>query len=274
MPRTSCRSNPSANPAIPDVMNASITQLTRLPAEVLRLHLTSRHLVSTGTKATMAHRLYQAIHHAPQRTDASSTLPPSSSMFATAPTQTTMTLPLSSTTSPSVTDTTPIPTTQPLVSQQSIASFPPHFASLLTQFIQQATSGQMQQPVLSGQMVPAALPQHRLTTPRPLLTCFSPIHRCQSAQCNCHEYCSSAPHLQPATASANLTKSAAATAHLTSKRCQFSRCCRPSLHQANPWGCHSSLIPSSQQFNNSLFQCRPSCNNKYSEVSILILLYY
>ena len=62
MPKTSRRTN---SPATPNVMQASVTQLTRLTAEVLRLHLASRHLVTTGTKAVMAQRLHDAIHATP-----------------------------------------------------------------------------------------------------------------------------------------------------------------------------------------------------------------
>ena len=43
---------------------ASIDQLTRLPAEILRLHLSSRHLVTSGNKSMMAQRLYHALHNA------------------------------------------------------------------------------------------------------------------------------------------------------------------------------------------------------------------
>ena len=56
---TSRRTN---SPATPDV---SVTQLTRLTAEVLRLHLASRHLMTTGAKAVMAQRLHDAIHTTP-----------------------------------------------------------------------------------------------------------------------------------------------------------------------------------------------------------------
>ena len=64
MPRTSKRSTRSTPPVNLDVMQATIAQLTRLPSEILRLHLSARQLVSTGTKATMARRLYEAIHPA------------------------------------------------------------------------------------------------------------------------------------------------------------------------------------------------------------------
>ena len=45
-----------------DVNGRSLEQLARLPAEVLRLHLASRHLATSGPKATMAKRLYDALN--------------------------------------------------------------------------------------------------------------------------------------------------------------------------------------------------------------------
>ena len=45
-----------------DISTASIRQLTAMPAAVLRLHLANHHLITTGTKATMARRLFDAIH--------------------------------------------------------------------------------------------------------------------------------------------------------------------------------------------------------------------
>ena len=62
MPRNLSKKTPSANL---DISLANIAQLTRLPAERLRQHLSTRHLVTTGTKTTMARRLYQAIHQPP-----------------------------------------------------------------------------------------------------------------------------------------------------------------------------------------------------------------
>ena len=62
MPRNLSKKTPSANL---DISLANIAQLTRLPAERLRQHLSTRHLVTTGTKAMMARRLYQAIYQPP-----------------------------------------------------------------------------------------------------------------------------------------------------------------------------------------------------------------
>ena len=56
LPRPSC-------PTSLDVHYCSVEQLVRLPAEVLRLHFSSRHLITSGTKSVMAQRLYCAIHN-------------------------------------------------------------------------------------------------------------------------------------------------------------------------------------------------------------------
>ena len=66
MPRTCKRSKRSTSPVNPDVIQATIAQLTRLLSEILRLYLSACQLVSTGTKVTMARRLNEAIHPAPQ----------------------------------------------------------------------------------------------------------------------------------------------------------------------------------------------------------------
>ena len=49
---------------LPDISSVSICQLSAMPAEVLRLHLANHHLITTGTKITMARRLFDAIHSA------------------------------------------------------------------------------------------------------------------------------------------------------------------------------------------------------------------
>ena len=112
---------------------ASIAQLTKLPAEILRLHLSSRHLVSTGTKSAMARRLYNSIH----LSAASSSTP------ATSTTQSSTT-PATSTVQPTTT----------LLPPQYIATIPPRsvasfttpgtseLASLVNQFLCHATTTQ------------------------------------------------------------------------------------------------------------------------------------
>ena len=55
-PRPSC-------PTSLDVHHCSMEQLVRLSAEVLQLHLSSRHLITSGTKSVMAQQLYCAIHN-------------------------------------------------------------------------------------------------------------------------------------------------------------------------------------------------------------------
>ena len=62
MPRNLSKKIPSSNL---DISLANIAQLTRLLAERLHQHLSTRHLVTTGTKATMACLLYQANHQPP-----------------------------------------------------------------------------------------------------------------------------------------------------------------------------------------------------------------
>ena len=57
-----------------DVHCCSLEQLTRLPAEVLWLHLSSKHLITTGTKAR---RLYRAIHNIDETSPIISTQPSS-----------------------------------------------------------------------------------------------------------------------------------------------------------------------------------------------------
>ena len=179
MPRTSKRSIRSTPPVNSDVMQATIAQLTRLPSEILRLHLSARQLVSTGTKATMARRLYEAIHPPPlpqTTSQVSQQLPAPPSLLATQPpvtmpaTQPPVTLPATQppvtlpATQPPVTlpATQPpvtLPATQPPVTLPATqppvtlpATQPPpsslDLALLLNQFIRQATS---------GQTVPAAL---------------------------------------------------------------------------------------------------------------------
>ena len=45
-----------------DITQESVPQLAKLMTKTLWLHLASRHLLTTGAKATMAQRLYNAIH--------------------------------------------------------------------------------------------------------------------------------------------------------------------------------------------------------------------
>ena len=64
MPKGSRSSQCLSQSLLLDVHRCTIDQLTRLPAEVLRLHLSSRHLVTSGNKSLMAQRLYHALHNA------------------------------------------------------------------------------------------------------------------------------------------------------------------------------------------------------------------
>ena len=62
-----CKRSVHSGP-LPDISSLSICQLNPLPAEVLRLHLANHHLTTTGTKATMARQLFEAIHSASSAT--------------------------------------------------------------------------------------------------------------------------------------------------------------------------------------------------------------
>ena len=62
MPKTSHHCRPSSTTPPADVTGYSVKQLTRLSAEVLCLHLASRHLITSGSKAIMAKRLYDVLH--------------------------------------------------------------------------------------------------------------------------------------------------------------------------------------------------------------------
>ena len=59
---SSSRRSSSTNTPPADVNGRSVEQLAHLPAKVLRLNLASRHLVTSGPKATMAKRLYNAVN--------------------------------------------------------------------------------------------------------------------------------------------------------------------------------------------------------------------
>ena len=78
------RKRSSRSGPLPDISTASIRELTALPAEVLRLHLSNHHLTTTGTKAVMARRLFNAIHTSSSVTTSSS--PPATLPSITTPT--------------------------------------------------------------------------------------------------------------------------------------------------------------------------------------------
>ena len=59
MPKSSQR---RSSGQVSDISTATVAKLTHLLAEVLRLHLSLRHLVTTGQKTTMARRCYKALH--------------------------------------------------------------------------------------------------------------------------------------------------------------------------------------------------------------------
>ena len=137
MPKTT---RTPSNDGITDVTQCTIQQLTRLPIEVLRFHLSSRKLIVTGTKAVLACRLYDGIHPPP-----SSDVTPVS--IATSATQPGLLLPSST----SVTGTSTLQATpssllppQPATSANiSPLNLPPamqaQLSSPMAQFLQNAT---------------------------------------------------------------------------------------------------------------------------------------
>ena len=82
MPKGSC----SSQLMLPDVHRCTIDQLTRLPTEVLWLHLSARHLVTSGNKSVMAQRLYHILHNADHSSSIVTITPPP---VPTTPTSTT-----------------------------------------------------------------------------------------------------------------------------------------------------------------------------------------
>ena len=97
-----------------DINGCSVTELARLSAEVLRLHLASCHLVTSGSKATMAKRLYDALN-------------PPTTLLAAPPLLT-----LTGDTPPSTNQLTTTTATYPPALQAQLSS-------LMAQFLQYAT---------------------------------------------------------------------------------------------------------------------------------------
>ena len=127
-----------------DVTRCTIQQLTRLPAEVLRLHFSSCHLLVTGTKVIMAHRLYDALHQLPS---SHATVQPTTTVTATqstsATTTTLMSQPVSTPPLPAQPTTTPMSQpmsssplpaqpTPPLYSSATMSNLPPTMQAQLS----------------------------------------------------------------------------------------------------------------------------------------------
>ena len=189
MPKTSRRTN---SPAAPDVMRASVTQLARLTAEVLRLHLASRHLVTTGTKAVMAQRLHDAIHAAPVSQQQSDPALPRQEYTPTSQLPTvTQQLPLFPPPPASLPVTSPLPLnvssvlTRPIALSQIASSLPTtanstDLAQLFNQFLRQAT-GQSTPQALS----PASIDGNQQTQPT---TALQPAHNLQLPPSRQYQY--------------------------------------------------------------------------------------
>ena len=118
MPKTSRRRRSSSVVPSADINGYSADQLARLPAEVLRLHLASRHLVTSGSKATMAKRLYDALNSSATDSNDASRAPPPATLSANTPPSTNQ------------------PTTASAVFPSALQA---QLSSLMAQFLQYAT---------------------------------------------------------------------------------------------------------------------------------------
>ena len=158
-----------------DVHHCTIDQLTRLPAEVLRLHLSSRHLVTSENKSVMAQRLYHALHNTDHSSSIVTTIPPpvpTSPTSTTTSYQSTMALSMPSTIPPPLNSTRPIMSTSAAMSTipppaiTSKVSFQPELqpqlASLMSRLMQQATAAVASQ---IAHTTPNPLPATTLDTP-------------------------------------------------------------------------------------------------------------
>ena len=157
-----------------DVHSYTIHQLTRLPAEVLRLHLSSRHLVTSGNKSVMAQRLYHALHNANHSFSIVTTTPPPvpTSLTSTTSWQSTTASSMPSTIPPPLNSTRPImltsaamPTIPPLAVTSKVSfqlELQPQLTSLMSRLIQQATAAVASQIVHT---TPNPLPATTLDAP-------------------------------------------------------------------------------------------------------------
>ena len=125
MPKSSQR---RSSGQVSDISTATVAELTRLLAEVLQLHLSSRHLVTTGQKITMAQRCYKALHATNPINPASS---PATNVRIKPP-------PTSS----------PPPTNTSMTASSDVTELPPaiqaHFSSLVQRLIPNAVAAPAQ----------------------------------------------------------------------------------------------------------------------------------
>lgn len=121
---------------IADVNSATTAELTRLPAEVLRLRLSSRNIITTGKKVTPAFRLYKVLHTTNPTMPAN--LASSSSVMVLSPTSTFISNSISINSSTPATNTD-ISTSNSTTYPFSITDLPPatqqQFSSLMQQYI-------------------------------------------------------------------------------------------------------------------------------------------
>ena len=136
-----------------DVHRCTIDQLTRLAAEVLWLHLSSRHLFTSGNKSVMAQRLYHALRNTNHSSSiVTTTTPPvlTSPTSTTTLCQSTTALSMPSTISPPLNSMRPTMSTSAAMSSipypaiTSEVSFQPELqlqlTSLMSRLIQRATA--------------------------------------------------------------------------------------------------------------------------------------
>ena len=184
--RSSQRSH-SSKSLLLDVHRCTIDQLTCLPVEVLGLHLSSRHLVTSRNKSVMAQRLYHALHNADHSSSIVTTTPPP---VPTSLTSTTTSC--QSTTASSMPSTIPPPlnSTQPIMSTSAVMPtiLPPavtsevsfqselhlQLTSLMSRLIQQATAA------VASQIA------HTIPNPLPATILDAPSTREIQFKCSCH----------------------------------------------------------------------------------------
>ena len=128
-----------------DVHRCTIDQLTCLPAEVLWLHLSSRHFVTSGNKSVKAQRLYHTLRNANHSSSiVTTTLPPVPTSLTSCQSTTVLSMP--STIPPPLNSTRPIMSTSAAMSTipppavTSEVSFQPELQPQLTSLMSRLTS--------------------------------------------------------------------------------------------------------------------------------------
>ena len=179
MPKGSCSSqrSRSSQSLLLDVHCCTIDQLTRLPAEVLRLHLSLRHLVTSGNKSIMAQRLYNALHNTDHSSSIITTTPPP---VPTSPTSTTS---CQSTTVSSMPSTIPPPlnSKRPIMSRSAaMPTIPPPAVTFKVSFqpeLQPQLTSLMSRLIQQATVTVASQIAHTTPNPLPVTTLDAPSTR-------------------------------------------------------------------------------------------------